>query len=222
MNFSPSWDDTYREMRHWSVWPWSDLVSYTLRYARPEDGFRRVLELGCGAGANIPFFGKIGMDYAAVEGSAFIVARLCEMFPNLKDKIAVGDFTKAIPFGGSFDLVVDRASVTHNATAAIQRTLRLVLKLMRPGGKFIGINWFSTRHSDAAAGDLLDAHTRTNISAGQFAGIGAVHFSDQAHIIDLLETAGFRIERLDHQETGGVIPAGSARLGWWNFVAVKR
>jgi len=222
MNFSPAWDQAYRESKQLSVWPWSDLVSYTFRHARPEHGFTRVFELGCGAGANIPFFEKLGVDYSAVEGSAFVVAGLHEAFPHLREKIAVGDFTQEIPFEGPFDLVVDRGSLTHNSTVAIRRTLRIVQDLMRSGGKFIGINWFSANRADAAAGDAVDAHTRTNILAGQFAGIGVVHFSDQAHIIDLLDTAGFCLERLEHHEINSVLPATGGTSGWWNFVAVKR
>jgi SAM-dependent methyltransferase len=221
MNFSPGWDQTYRESRQLSTWPWSDLVSFTLRHARPDDGFRRVLELGCGAGANIPFFRKLGVDYWAIEGSAFVVAKLHEAFPDLGDRIVAGDFTREISFDGPFDLVIDRSSLTHNDTDAIRRTLRMVGSLMRPGAKFIGINWFSTKHSAAAAGDPMDPHTRTNIPAGQFAGVGAVHFSDQEHIVDLIGTAGFSLERLEHQEIDGVLPTGGSTLGWWNFVAVK-
>jgi SAM-dependent methyltransferase len=223
VNFSPAWDAAYREGRHWSVWPWSDVVSLTLRHARPEQGFRRVLEIGCGAGANISFFDRLGVDYAAVDGSDFAVAALNAAYPHLLGKIAVADFTKGIPFAGPFDLVVDRAALTqhhrrHPAWPA------LIHDVLRPGGKLIGINWFSrfsASHNDASAGDGIDEHTRTNIAAGPFAGIGAVHFSDHDHIVDLIETAGLRVERLDHHETAGVIPADSGRLGWWNFVAVK-
>ena len=111
---------------HLGVWPWSDLVSYIYRYARPSDGFQRVLELGCGAGANIPLFEKLGTDYHGIEGSPSIVQSLHEQFPNIKDRIVVGDFTKTIPFDGKFDLVVDRSSITHNVTSAIHRTLGMI------------------------------------------------------------------------------------------------
>ncbi len=161
------------------------------------------------------------MDYWAIEGSGFVVAKLHEAFPDLSGKITAGDFTREIPFDGPFDLVVDRSSLTHNDTVAIRRTLRMVHDLMRPGAKFIGINWFSAKHAAAAAGDPLDSHTRTNIPAGQFAGVGAVHFSDREHIIDLIGTVGFQLERLEHQETDAVLPAGGGTLGWWNLVAVK-
>jgi SAM-dependent methyltransferase len=219
--FSKEWELLYQADMHGSVWPWSDLVSYVHRYARPENGFRSVLELGCGAGANIPFFISLGSDYFAVDGSAIAVARLAERFPQLKDKIAVGDFTQAIPFSGPFDLVVDRSSITCNGTASIQSALFLVSKALRSGGKLIGVDWFSSSHSGAASGDRLDTHTRTNIPSGHLAGVGAVHFSDRDHLVSLLDTAGFRIERLEEKESKTIIPSDGACIGTWNFVAAK-
>ena len=106
-----------------SIWPWSDLVSYVMRHARPQNEKFRVLELGCGAGANIPFFKQLGVQYHAVEGSATIVNMLAGKFPEYRSTIKVGDFTKELPFEGEFDLVVDRASLTCNTTSSIRRGL---------------------------------------------------------------------------------------------------
>ena len=56
MTFSQEWDNRFKENKNISIWPWSDLVSFVMRYAKPSNPQFRVLELGCGAGANIPFF----------------------------------------------------------------------------------------------------------------------------------------------------------------------
>jgi SAM-dependent methyltransferase len=221
MNFSPEWDHLYRANAHMSVWPWSDLVSYVHRYAKPTEGFRRVLELGCGAGANIPFFLSLGVDYSSVEGSSTIVAQLREKYPELTEKIVVADFTEVIPFGGLFDLVVDRGSLTHNTTEAIRRTLTMVFGRLRSGGKFLGIHWFSADHQDAGQGKMLDSHTRTDIVSGHLARTGAVHFFDQSHLVELLTSAGFSLERLEHRRSDVVGGEREERSAWWHFVAVK-
>jgi SAM-dependent methyltransferase len=221
MSFSAEWDQAYREARQISVWPWSDLVSYVYRYARSEDGFRRVLELGCGAGANIPFFRQLGVHYWAIEGSDYAVKALREKFPELDEKIVVGDFTRSIPFEGPFDLVVDRASLTHNTTATIRQALALISLKMPAGSKLIGIDWFSAAHADAGKGKALDSHTRTEIASGQFQGVGAVHFADQDHLVGLLVAAGLVVERLEHKQIERLVPAEDDRLASWNFVAVK-
>lgn len=218
-SFSQQWEDRYRSNTHLSIWPWSDLVSYVYRYARPNGPGFRVLELGPGAGANISLFKHLGADYHGVEGSATIVATLRERFPEFKSQIIQGDFIERIPFEGGFDLVVDRAALTHNATEPIRRCISNVKELLKPGGTFIGIDWFSTRHSDFAKGESgEDSHTRTHFAAGQFKGVGRVHFSDEGHLKNLL--GGFEFIALDHKIVETMLPVPNT-FASWNFTARK-
>jgi len=221
MAFSSEWDDVYRRSAHLSIWPWSDLVSLVYRHARPENGFRRVFECGSGAGANIPLFLGLKAEYFGIDGSPHIVARLQERYPEIKDRLVVGDFTREIPFEGSFDLAVDRGSLTHNTAEGIARTLGLIFGRLRPGGKLIAVDWFSVEHSDARVGEALDAWTRRSADAGPFAGLGAVHFTDKEHLLDLVQGAGFAVEYLEHKQVDMHIAARPGRRATWNFVAVR-
>ena len=145
--FSSEWDERYQENTHMSIWPWSTLVSFVMRYSNPNVAGFRVLELGCGAGAKIPFFVNLGIDYYAVEGSESIVTRLHSKFPQLKDNIICGDFTHTLP-EMEFHLIVDRGSLTCNDTSAIGRCLRMCHNRLNNDGMYIGIDWYST-DSDA-------------------------------------------------------------------------
>ena len=73
--------------------------------------------------SNIPFFKSLGMNYYAIEGSSFIVKQLQQSFPDIAAHIQNGDFTIDQPFKRDFDLVIDRAAITHNNTVSIQNTL---------------------------------------------------------------------------------------------------
>ena len=220
MSFSQEWDNCYSNNTQMSIWPWSDLVSYVMRYARPIGPAFRVLELGCGMGANIPFFRHLDVEYHAVDGSPMAVSMLHERYPDLVGFIQEGDFTKNIPFEESFDLVVDRASLTHNNGEAIRRTIANVHNLLKPGGKFIGIDWFSTEHSDYSLGEEAeDPHTRWKITEGQFAGTGRVHFSDKQHLVDLF--SGFSIDNLEHKILRREIPQNNHVFASWNLSAGK-
>ena len=221
MGFSSEWEKRYAESTHLSVWPWSDIVSLVHRHCKPIiAGGGRVYELGCGAGANIPLFLSLGLDYYAIEGSATIVDQLHKRYPELSSNILVGDFTIDAPFDGSFDLVIDRASLTHNNSKSIQRAIEAVFHLLKPGGLFIGSDWFSINHTDFSGGDSADdEYTRDNYLNGQFAGVGAVHFSDEQHLRDLFHE--FTILFLEEKLTTRHEPADQHHFASWNIVAKR-
>ena len=157
-------------------------------------------------------------DYFAIEGSPTIVEKLRLRFPDLEDNIIVGDFAVDELSCGSFDLVVDRASVTHNSTLAIISSLRLAFKQLKPGGIFLGIDWFSVNHSDYLLGTPADdEYTRFGHSEGQFLGTGKVHFSDEKHLRELF--SGFEIVFLEEKINRRRQPRDSHQFASWNIVA---
>ena len=220
MGFSQQWEERYADNTHLSIWPWSDIVSLVHRHCKPLIVARggRVLELGCGAGANIPLFLALGMDYYAIEGSPTIVSQLHQRYPDLVDNIRVGDFTADQLFDGNFDLVIDRAALTHNNTISIMNALEITFDSLKPGGLFIGSDWFSTNHTDYLGGeDADDKYTRTNHSKGQFIGVGNVHFSDEAHLRDLFSK--FEILFMEEKLIRRFEPYGNHQFASWNIVA---
>jgi len=222
MGFSHEWEQRYAANTHLSVWPWSDIVSLVHRHCKPHIAARgRVLELGCGAGANIPLFRALGMDYYGIEGSQTIVAQLHQRYPELDKNIIVGDFTEDQPFAGSFDLVVDRAAITHNTTTRIKSTLKSVYASLNSGGIFIGSDWFSTSHTDYQDGQVTDdKYTRTNYKKGQFCGVGNVHFSDKAHLQDLFSK--YEILFMEEKIIQRHEPTDNHQFASWNIVSRKK
>jgi SAM-dependent methyltransferase len=219
MTFSTEWDQRYIENTHLAVWPWSDLVTLVRRHGGPL-GSGAILELGCGAGANIPFLKSLGARYFGVDGSPTMVARLKERFPDLAPQIAVADFTRALPFAGQFDLVVDRAAVTHNAIGGIAAALDLAWRAMRSGAHFIGVDWFSTAFTEYERGEPAeDSYTRRGYSDGPFAGVGRVHFADLAHLRELF--SHFELLLVEEKRVRTHIPAGGEQFAAWNLVARK-
>lgn len=158
MGFSKEWEEAYKNNTQMSVWPWSDLVSYIYRYTDIKKRRLRVLELGCGAGANIRLFDELGADYYGIDGSATIVEMLHSKFPGDKYpsiNLAIGDFTKDIPFEGSFDIIFDRGALTHNTTESIKSVSKMIARKLKADGLFIGIDWFSTNHDDYKWGGAI-------------------------------------------------------------------
>ena len=219
MSFSSEWNDRYQENTHMSIWPWSDLISAVMKNKPKNENFK-VLELGCGAGANIPFFTSLDADYYAIEGSEEIVKKLHKKYPQYKNNIIVGDFTKKIP-NEKFDLIIDRASLTHNNQMAINQCLNLCYEQLSNSGKFIGIDWFSTKCSDYKKGKQAeDVWTKFDFEEeGWFTGLGKIHFSDKKHLLDLFKK--FEIISLAHKDLFHEIPDKNLKYSTWNFVARK-
>ena len=221
MGFSVDWDNCYADNTQLSVWPWSDIVSLVNRHCKQQiTGGGRVLEYGCGAGANIPFFRALGIDYSAIEGSPTIVKQLHERYPDLVDKIRVGDFTQEQPFACDFDIVIDRAALTHNTTKAIRSALKIAYDSLKLGGIFIGSDWFGKKHTDFFGGEQSeDEFTRKNYTKGQFVGVGHVHFSDEPHLRDLFSK--FEIIFMEEKLFQRHEPKDNHRFASWNIVAKK-
>ncbi len=220
MTFSTQWDKIYQKGNQLSIWPWSDLISYVNRHSKPDGDLYSVLELGFGVGANIPFFLSNGIDYYGTEGSITAVEDAKRRFDGQRLKLVCVDFTKIIPFDGPFHLVVDRCSLTLNSTNAIRKCIELVHDKMKPGAKFIGIDWFSTKHSDFSKGlEGDDPNTRYGFTEGQFLDVGKVHFSDEEHLFKLFSE--FRFIAIEHKVVKNCI-SSIGQFGSYNFVCEKR
>ena len=214
-----SWDALYCEKKHNSIWPWSDLVGLVMRYSNPRSKRLRVLELGCGAGANIPLFVSLNADYFSVESSKTIVSELHAKFPQLKDSIVHGDFTENLP-DQQFDLIVDRGALTSNTTSSIQRCLVEIFDRLEPGGTFIGVDWYSTECTAFHQAQKEDKWTRVNFTDKPFVGVPRIHFSDKQHICDLF--SDFDLDLLEHKLIRRELVAYHSVLGSWNLVARKK
>ena len=219
--FSKEWENLYKKSIHSPIWPWSDLVSYVNIYCKSIFNFKKVLEIGCGSGANIPFFESRGNQYFGIDGSNIVIKRLKKRFPKLKNNLLSSDFTKEINFNKVFDVVIDRGSSIHNTKVNIDKYLKLLLKKLRKGSIYIGVDLFSSDHSAANLGKYVDRYTRTKINTNQFRGAGKVHFFTKKSLIQLFVSNGFKILSLEH--TKKKIIVGKERINncTFNIVAKK-
>jgi SAM-dependent methyltransferase len=202
-----------------SSWPWSDLVSKVKYFVDFTKDDLNVLELGCGAGANIPFFLSLPIQYFSIDGSKIIIDKLKQKFPSISKQLQVGDFTKKIPYNIDFDLIVDRAAITCNSTERIQFCLDMVYDKLKPGGKFIGIDWYSTDCSDFNKGKKVDDDfTCIDFKEGEFANIGKIHFSNKQHLLQLFSK--FKIIHMEHKIVKNEFENDNI-FATWNIVVEK-
>ena len=222
-----AWEETYSVGKHINNWPWSDVVSLFFRYQaqlpqRSHVRRMKVLELGSGTGNNIAFWKSVGAEYSGVDQSVTAVAKTLEKFPELQNNILVGDFSNSLAASEEFDIICDRAAVTHGTTREISETLKASHQALKEGGLFSGVDWFSKRHSDyLLPSTVKDEHTRSDFMSRQFTGVGKVHFSDRQHLLELFND--FQILELSEKVITKSYPEIDNHVfAFWNIVARKK
>lgn len=158
-----------RGIRSQRMYPNESLIQFVAQYFSlvPEERSRiRVLEVGCGSGANLWMLAKEGFDTHGLDSSqaGLDIARThLQAKWGCSAKLQAGSFTQLPYPEGYFDIVVDVVSLQHLGLADSGIALGEVARVLRPQGKF-----FSYRLSDhsvmfARGGEWLDAATMANI-----------------------------------------------------------
>lgn len=219
MSFSNQWNYLYSNNTNISIWPWSDLISLYFNYFNKKNKKKiRILELGCGAGANIPFFLNKKFDYYGLDGSNYIIKKLKKRYPKIKRNLVCADFTKQIPFNLKFDLIIDRASITCNNQVSIKNTINFIYNKLNKKGMFIGIDWYSTLTTDFKKGEFdKDKYTKKNMKNSIFKGAGSFHFCNEKLIKNYFKN--FKVKNLEHKLIEYKI--NKKKLATWTIVVEK-
>ncbi|HUH59522.1 MAG TPA: class I SAM-dependent methyltransferase [Candidimonas sp.] len=127
----------------------------------------RVLELGCGSGANLWMLAKEGFDVYGLDSSSEALTLAMDHLSSkwgVTASVLQGSFTELPYNDGFFDVVVDVVSLQHLSLTDSSLALDEIVRVLRPGGEY-----FSYRLSDASVmfGDAkairVDSATLANI-----------------------------------------------------------
>ena len=120
MAWDKTWEYVYKN-RDWGKYPNEELIKFMARnfYSNLSRSNIKILELGCGPGANMWYLAREGFEIHGIDGSSTAIKkcikRLNTEVKNWKGKIQVGDIVN-IPYPNNFfDAVVDLEAVTHNS-----------------------------------------------------------------------------------------------------------
>ncbi len=179
-----SWDHLFK-IRIWGEYPETSVVKF-LKNRFPCGKKLRVLDLGCGTGANSWFLAREGHEVFALDGSSEAVRILKDRF--VEDGLCVNsfvrDFNEVLPFeDGFFDCVVDVQAVGCCNLKGIGKVYGEVFRVLKSGGWF-----YSQLFGDMTKKELirlgnLDFH-RTNelelkVLFSDFGSVEIVHRVDK-------------------------------------------
>lgn len=205
MSFSPEWNTAYDNGQSRQKSMTAILYSLFLNTFGNVQG-KRMLELGCGVGNNAAVLIAGGAEYHGVDGSRSAIEEAQSNPSNKGARFYNYDFTASsageLDLLG-FDIVFDRAAVSHNDTDGVKRAIAVAYEALKPGGAYVGSDWFSTAHSEFVRGTPVDARTRTDYPDGQFIAIGNAHFTDERELRDLF--SAFEIVSVTERVTRFVV-----------------
>lgn len=195
----PVWEQKY-SAGHRQGYPWDQVVSFVLRHA-PRDRPRRdvsILEVGCGTGSNLWFLASEGFTAAGIDASpsAIATAKARMDAESLPVSLHVGSFT-ALPFPDqSFDMAVDRSSLTCVGFSNARLALAEICRTLKPGG-LLQFNPYSAAHGSLLTGNPAGDGLVTNMTGGTLAGCGQICFYSRQEALDVLGD-GFEVEECRH------------------------
>jgi len=190
------WEKQYKDngFKSQREYPNESLIAFVKRNCKTGD---KILELGCGSGANIWFLGKegyeaYGMDYA--ETGIEYCEKMLDKWGS-KAKLVVGDMRKLPYEDNYFDAIVDVVSVQHLKFSEHLGCLKEIYRCLKSGGKYFSYHLGENSISYIkGGGKLIDRNTIDNIAdtSKPLAGNGQTCFLSRNDYYNFLSESGFK------------------------------
>jgi SAM-dependent methyltransferase len=176
------WDKIYQE-NDWGKYPDNSVVRFMARnfFNREARSAVRVLEVGCGAGANLCFLAREGFDSYGIDGSKVAIARAKQrlMDDGLQSHLKTGDIAE-LPYDSEFfDCVIDCECIYSNSLGDTNNILQEIHRVLKPDGKFLSMT-FATETWGYGNGvsSKAEPNTFTKIEDGALhQGYGVIRFT---------------------------------------------
>lgn len=221
MSWDPIWEEIFR-LSEWGRYPPEELIRFVAKhfYSVPDRNQIKVLELGCGPGANIWFLTREGLDAYGIDGSEIAISN-CEMRmrqEGLNPHLQVGDVVSLCDFFPTsyFDAVIDVACLQCNRFKAVQSTLDQVLTVLKPHGRVFSMMLAAGSWGEGL-GTEVEPGTFVDIKEGAGQGEGLNHFFTLEEVQQLFQ--GFSEVQIEHSTRS--VNHRQHSIKYWVTQAVK-
>ena len=208
MGFDTKWNEiVYNKKQQVNKYPFDRVVSTVFRHFGSVSNRSEIhiLELGCGTANNICFLAQEGFNATGIDGSdaAIEMGNKILKEKGLVAELICQDFTNLSNIKDqSFDMVIDRGSITHNRRKDIENTISGVHRILKYNGIFLS-HIFSSQTSSMKYGTNLGDGTFKSFTDGFYAGHPMLFFfASHQDIYDLYEskfTMLSKIHNVDQQ-----------------------
>ncbi len=197
------WEELHAS-REWGKYPSIDLVKAVMKEFKNKDRSQlSVLEVGCGAGANLHFFLNEGFRVYGIDGSTSAIEnakkRLGAVAPIDNVELVPGDF-ESLPFENEvFDIVVDNLSVYANPLKTISNTYKEMYRVLKTAGFCYSRAW-GDETLGAGSGEMQEPGTSMSPVSGPCKGMGTSHFFKRQEFLSYFKTyREYNLRRLVEQ-----------------------
>lgn len=213
------WEDLYKQ--DWgSKYPTETLIQFIARkFYRAERENVKLLDIGCGKGANIIFMAAEGFDVYGIDGSKEAISKAQA---NLEEKklnatLQSGNIIN-LPYNDDFfDGVTENEVVYYNNKENSKKILGEVKRVLKKGGYFYS-RTFSTENYIGQNYEQISTYEFDNISDGPLSGKGFTRLIDLEGIKELYGSI-FEIESIDKLEY--TINNGAVTISEWIIICKK-
>ena len=189
MSWDPIWEDIFKS-RGWGKYPPEELIRFVAWnfYGAPDRRQVRILELGCGPGANLWYLSREGFDAHGIDASTTAVAKAGERLAQegLSARRQVGDVAtlRERYLVGHFDCVLDITCIQCNLREPAALSVNQAHQILKPGGKYLGMMAAQGSWGDGL-GRKLEEGTYTDIPEGPCQGTGVNRFFPESDLRSL-------------------------------------
>lgn len=222
MAWDPVWEKVFSSQA-WGKYPGEDLIRFVARnfYGVSDRKSVRILEVGCGPGANLWFLAREGFSFCGIDGSATAIeqakSRLDAECPGWQahGELHIGDIGQ-LPFAGaSFDAVIDNEAISCNPFESSKAIYQEMARVCKSGGKL-----FSRTFSRGSWGDGTgeqDGHNAWRCAEGPLLGKGLVRFTTLEEIPELVK--GFTVKSVER--LAWTVEARTREISEWIILGEK-
>jgi ubiquinone/menaquinone biosynthesis C-methylase UbiE len=183
----------FHQTRRKHVWP---ELEFLASYVKPDDS---ILDLGCGNGRLLKALPTVNLNYRGIEANPYLLEQAKQSYP---ERIFESGELPAVDLGVSCYHVVFMIAVFHHLVDREDRLAALdtIYRALQPGGYLLMTNWwlwqprylrdfFHWHQRKIAWNDFFVSWGRSGGKRWRY-----YHAFTEKELVELLQTAGFRLE----------------------------